>query len=315
MINKILITGGAGSFGQAFTQVALTEHNPEEIRIYSRGEILQIEMEAKIKDSRLRFIIGDVRDKDRLKMAMRGVNLVVHAAALKMIPPGESNPIEFVKTNIGGATNIIDVAIENKVEKVFGISTDKACHPVNLYGATKMVMEKLFIQANEYSGTKFSCSRYGNVIDARGEVLQAFLSQRGRKKVTMTDERMIRYWLKVEQGVRFVIGWINKMRGGEIFVPKVPSMRLVDVAKVIVPTVEEWDIIGIRPGEKLSETMISVDEARRTREFDDHFVIQPELSFWKEDIGGKSLPDGFRYSSDNNSWWLTKRELEKMIGL
>ena len=314
----ILVTGGTGSFGKKFTEVILREYNPKAIRIFSRGEFLQLQMQQQFNDDpRLRFFIGDVRDKDRLYRAMNGVDIVVHAAALKQVPACEYNPIEAVMTNINGAVNVIDVAIDNEVEKVVAISTDKAVYPVNLYGATKLVAEKLFIQGNAYAGkhrTRFGVIRYGNVVGSRGSVIPLFLEQKRTGKITVTDERMTRFWITLEQGVRFVISCIERMQGGEIFVPKIPSMRIVDLAEVIVPGVER-EIIGIRPGEKLHECLITEEEARHAREFDTYFIIEPEYPFWSKDNldGGSPLPDDFRYTSDTNTWLLKKDELRKMI--
>jgi len=319
LVNKvILVTGGTGSFGQKFTEIVLQEHNPKVIRILSRGELLQQEMCQKFNDDeKLRFFIGDVRDRERVYRAMNGVDIVVHAAALKQVPTSEYNPIEAVKTNIDGAVNIIDAAIDNGVEKSIAISTDKAVHPVNLYGATKLVMERLFIQANVYSGwrkTHFSCARYGNVVGSRGSVIPLFREQSQGGKITITDERMTRFWITLEQGVRFVIDCIVRMQGGEVFVPKIPSMKITDVADAVAPEAER-EVIGVRPGEKINEILLTEEEARLATEFDDYFVIEPEYPFRKRDIprGGKPLPQGFRYTSDNNSWWLAKEELERML--
>lgn len=275
-------------------------------------------MQEEFKDNRLRFFIGDVRDRERLYRAMNDVDIVVHAAALKQVPACEYNPIEAVKTNIGGSINIIDAAIDNNVEKVIAISTDKAVHPVNLYGATKMVAEKLFIQANSYSGknnTKFSCVRYGNVIGSRGSVIPLFKEQSKNGKITITDNRMTRFWITLEQGVRFVINSIKLMNSGEIFVPKIPSMNITDLAHAIAPDSKQ-EIIGIRPGEKLHEELITEDEARHAREFYDYFIIYPEYHFWKEDFisKGKSCPERFKYTSNENNEWLTKEELKKIVG-
>lgn len=314
----VLITGGTGSFGKKFTEIVLREHNPKAVRIFSRGEFLQLQMRQQFNDDpRLRFFIGDVRDRDRLYRAMDGVDIVVHAAALKQVPACEYNPIEAVKTNIDGAINVINAAIDNEVEKVIAISTDKAVYPVNLYGATKLVAEKLFVQGNAYTGkhrTRFSVVRYGNVVGSRGSVIPLFLEQRRTGKITITDERMTRFWITLEQGVRFVISCIERMKGGEIFVPKIPSMRIVDLADVIAPGAER-KIIGIRPGEKIHECLITEEEARHTREFDTYFVIEPEFPFWSKDNldGGKPLPEGFKYTSNTNTWWLTKEELKQMI--
>lgn len=315
----ILITGGTGSFGKMFTSLLLKEWNPDSVRIYSRGELLQWEMQQKNQDERLRFLIGDVRDKDRLYRAMNDVDIVVHAAALKQVPTAEYNPIEAVKTNIDGAANVINASIDNGVERVMALSTDKAVHPVNLYGATKMVAEKLFVQGNAYAGgrkTRFACTRYGNVVGSRGSIVPLFLEQRKQGRVTITDERMTRFWLTLEQGARFVARCIETMKGGEIFVPKIPSMRITDLARVIAPDCEV-EIIGIRPGEKLHEVLLTEDEARHSKDMGDYFVIEPELRFWQKNDGheGKPLPEGFRYSSENNTAWLDADELISMIGL
>ena len=313
----ILITGGTGSFGQKFTEVLLREHKPEAIRIFSRGELLQYEMQQRFENqSKIRFFIGDIRDRERLYRAMSGVDLVVHAAALKQVPACEYNPIEAVRTNVDGAINVIDAAIDNRVEKAIAISTDKAVHPVNLYGATKMAMEKLFIQANVYRKelrTCFSCVRYGNVVGSRGSVVPLFLKQRDTGKLTITDERMTRFWITLEEGVRFVIDSIGRMHGGEIFVPKIPSMKVTDLAAAIAPGAEQ-ESIGIRPGEKIDEVLLTEEEAWHAREYENYFLIEPEHSFWKIDRadGGKPLPSVFRYTSDTNSQWLTVDELKKM---
>jgi len=313
----ILITGGCGSFGQKFTEIVLKEHNPKVVRIYDNRELAAVEMERKFNDSRLRFFIGDVRDEKRLYRAMIGVDVVVHAAALKHIPICEYNPIEAIKTNIGGALNVIDAAIDNSVERVIAISTDKAVQPVNLYGATKMVAEKLFIQANSYTGgrkTIFSCSRYGNVIASSGSVIPLFLEQRKTGEITVTDEKMTRFLITLEEGIRFVIRCLEIMKGGEIFIPKIPSMKIMDLAELIAPQTKK-KIIGIRPGEKLHEVLLTLEEAKHTKEFDTHFVIEPEFPFWHKDNfkEGKLLPEGFRYSSENNDKWLGGEDLRKII--
>jgi len=314
----ILLTGGTGSFGQKFTEIVLREHSPKAIRIFSRGELLQHEMRLKFNDDpRLRFFIGDVRDKERLYRAMNGVDIVVHAAALKQVPTAEYNPIEAVRTNIDGAVKLIDAAIDNRVARIMAISTDKAVHPVNLYGATKLVMERLLIQANVYTGGregKFSCVRYGNVVGSRGSVVPLFLEQRKNGVVTITDDKMTRFWITLEQGVRFVINCIERMQGGEVFIPKIPSMKITELADAIAPRAKR-EITGIRPGEKVNEILLTEEEARHAREFDDYFVIEPEHPFWrKENVeGGRPLPEGFRYTSDNNDRWLSQNELRGMI--
>lgn len=315
---NILITGATGSFGNKFIEIALKELNPKVIRIYSRDELKQLNMQHKFSnDERLRFFIGDVRDKDRLHRAMMDVDIVIHTAALKQVPACEYNPIEAIRTNIEGAINIIDSAIENDVKKVLALSTDKAVHPVNLYGATKLVAEKLIIQGNTYTGrkkTKFSCVRYGNVLASRGSIIPIFLEQKKLGKITITDKRMTRFWITLEQGVRFVINCIEKMHGGEVFVPKIPSMRILDLADVVAPKCER-EIIGIRPGEKIAEVLITEQEARHTKEFKNYFVIEPNFTFWdrKNYKNGKPIKDDFKYTSDKNNWWLTKEELKRMI--
>jgi UDP-N-acetylglucosamine 4,6-dehydratase/5-epimerase len=316
----ILLTGGTGSFGQKFVEIMLKEYNPKTIRIFSRDELKQWEMAQKFNyDERLRFFIGDVRDKERLERAMDGVDIVIHAAALKQVPLCEYNPFEAVKTNILGTQNVIEAAINCNVEKVVGISTDKAVNPVNLYGATKLCMEKLLVAANSYVGpkrrTKMSCVRYGNVVGSRGSVIPLFKNQRKTGKITITDPRMTRFWITLEQGVRFVIKCVEIMQGGEIFIPKIPSMKIMDLAKAVAPDCE-IEFIGIRPGEKIHECLLTEDEARHSLEFEDFFVIEPEHPWWgaKKWVGGKRLPDGFRYTSDTNNHWLSIEELKKMVG-
>ena len=322
LTNKtILLTGGTGSFGKKFTQIILQEHNPKVIRIYSRDELKQQQMRVQFQefynDEKLRFFIGDVRDKNRLYRAMNGVDIVVHAAALKQVPACEYNPIEAVKTNIGGAANIIDAAIDNNVEKVMALSTDKAVHPVNLYGATKLVAEKLFVQGNAYAGErriKFSCVRYGNVIGSRGSVIPVFQEQRKNGIITITDKKMTRFWITQEQAVHFIIECIERMKGAEIFVPKIPSMKIIDLAKAVAPQ-SKIKVTGIRPGEKINEILLTEEEARYTKEFKNYFVIKAEYASWRKNHfeGDKSLPQGFAYSSSDNDQWLTKQELMKML--
>ena len=311
----ILLTGGTGSFGNKFTEIVLKKYNPKVIRIFSRGEKKQLDMMNRFNDDRLRFFIGDVRDRDRLHRAMYDVDIVIHAAALKQVPACEYNPIEAIRTNIDGGANVIDAAIDNSVDRVMAISSDKAVHPVNLYGATKMTAEKLFIQGNSYSGkakTKFSCVRYGNVIGSRGSVIPLFLKQKKEGVLTITDERMTRFWITLEQGVNFVIKSTEKMKGGEIFIPKIPSMKIVDLAETIEPNAKR-KIIGIRPGEKIHETLLTHDEARHSKEFKDSFIIEPEHSFRQYLIEGKPVKEGFVYSSDNNKDWIKNNELKRLI--
>lgn len=321
MLNNkiILITGGTGSFGQKFTEVLLKEYNPELIRIFSRDEFKQYEMERKFKsDKRVRFLVGDIRDKDRLARAMDGVDIVVHAAALKHVPSCEYNPFEAVQTNILGAQNVINTAIDCNVERVIALSTDKAVNPINLYGASKMCMEKIFTSANTYIGpvrrTKISCVRYGNVLGSRGSVVPLFDKQKGEGEITITDKRMTRFWITLEQGVNFVIRAIEIMDKGFIFVPKMPSMKIVDLAQTIVPGCK-MKIVGIRPGEKIHECLLTEDEARHSLEYKNFFIIEPEWKFWnfKPIKGGKKLLEDFRYSSDKNDWWLSPQELKKMV--
>lgn len=311
----ILLTGGTGSFGNKFTEILLNDYNPRVIRIFSRGEKKQLDMMNKFNDDRLRFFIGDVRDRDRLHRAMNDVDIVVHAAALKQVPACEYNPIEAIRTNIDGGANVIDAAIDNGADRVMAISSDKAVHPVNLYGATKMTAEKLFIQGNSYSGkakTKFSCVRYGNVIGSRGSVIPLFLKQKKEGVLTITDKRMTRFWITLDGGANFVIKCTEKMKGGEIFVPKIPSMKITDLANAISPDSEK-KIIGIRPGEKIHETLLTYDEARHSREYKDFFIIEPEHSFHHDSKDGEPLKEGFIYSSDNNKDWITKEKLTKLI--
>ena len=310
----ILVTGGTGSFGQKFVEEALSQ-DPLAIRVFSRGEMLQEEMQKKFKDERLRFLIGDVRDEERLELAMEGVHIVVHAAALKIVPTAEYNPQECVKTNIIGSMNVAYAAIKSGVQQVIGISSDKACHPVNLYGATKSVMERVMIQSNVYSRfrTRISCTRYGNVVGSRGSVVPLFKQQRETGEVTITHPEMTRYWITLDQGVKFVTHCIEAMRGGEIFVPKLPSMKVTDLANAICPNCVQ-KIIGIRPGEKIHETLVTEDEARHTREFEDYYTIHPEIPIWAnmfKDMTGK--PVHAAYTSGTNSTWLSIEDLRKIV--
>lgn len=316
----VLVTGGTGSFGRKFTEIMLKKYCPKKLIIFSRDELKQHEMRQMFPDTDdtpMRYFIGDVRDRRRLQRAMHGVDIVVHAAALKQVPACEYNPLEAVKTNINGAANIIDAAIDAGVKKVLALSTDKAANPINLYGATKLVAEKLFVQGNAYAGSegaKFSCVRYGNVVASRGSVIPLFKQQRETGKITLTDVRMTRFWLTLEQGVEFVIRCIELMRGGEVFIPKIPSMRVVDLANVIALDCER-EIIGIRPGEKLHEMLISRDESRHTLEFEDMYLIQPLHPWWGEAHyeGSRLMADGSKFSSDTNSWWLTPEELKQIV--
>ena len=322
----VLVTGGTGSFGRKFIEVLLARHSPRKIIVFSRDELKQVEMQQDRRYSDqgvLRFFLGDVRDKERLARAFDGVDVVVHAAALKQVPAAEYNPFEVIKTNVLGAQNIIECAIDKDVKKVVALSTDKAANPINLYGATKLCSDKLFVAGNAYvgrHGTVFSVVRYGNVVGSRGSVIPIFISQRQNGKLTITDERMTRFWLTLEQGVRFVIHCAEQMVGGEVFVPKIPSTRIVDLAQAIAPH-SQIEIVGIRPGEKLHEVLIHEDEARTAVELDDMFVVLPTAS----EIGfaqacreawlgrGRSLPDGFRYGSETNPHWLSLDEIRSLI--
>jgi len=312
--SSLLITGGTGSFGKKFIEIILREYNPKRVVIFSRDELKQHQMRISGFDhDSLRYFIGDVRDVDRLRRAMNGIDIVVHAAALKQVPACEYNPIEAIMTNIVGARNVIDAALDTGVKKVFALSTDKAVNPINLYGATKLCAEKLFVQANSYSGMqscRFSCARYGNVVGSRGSVIPLFLEQRQTGRVTVTDPRMTRFWLTLEQGVRFVIRCIEHMHGGEVFIPKIPSMNIMDLVQAIAPDCKV-DYIGIRPGEKLHEVLLSEDESRHALELDDMYVIRPLYNWWetKNWSEGKPVPEGFRYTSDTNTHWLSVDEL------
>ena len=315
----VLVTGGTGSFGKKLIKILVEEYHPAKIIVFSRDELKQHEMRTSgYNHPSIRYFIGDVRDRERLSRAFYGVNIVVHAAALKQVPACEYNPMEAIKTNILGSSNVADAAIENGVEKGLALSTDKAVNPINLYGATKLAAEKLLIQSNAYAGgrnTRIACTRYGNVVGSRGSVVPLFIQQRPSGRLTITDERMTRFWISLEQGVRFVIRCIEQMQGGEVFVPKIPSMNMMDLARAVAPEAEV-DIIGIRPGEKLHETLISEDEARTTVELPDMYVVQPASAMWfghAWEEQGKPLPDGFRYSSNNNTDWLDLSRITEMI--
>lgn len=316
--SSILITGGTGSFGKAFLSEVLENHKPARIAIFSRDELKQYEMRQKYGDDpRVRFFIGDIRDRDRLEMAMHGVDYVVHAAALKQVDTAEYNPMEYVKTNILGSENVMLASINAGVKKVIALSTDKASSPVNLYGATKLTADKLFISGNHYSyarGTKFAVVRYGNVMGSRGSVIPFFreLAERG-DPLPITDFRMTRFWITLPQAVDFVISSFEQMDGGELYVPRIPSMRVVDLAKAIDPTAKLIET-GIRPGEKLHEEMISLEDARRTIQLDDRYVVAPTLAEWTFRFPqGRSCPDGFAYTSDDNEVWLTANDIGRMI--
>jgi UDP-N-acetylglucosamine 4,6-dehydratase len=317
----ILVTGGTGSFGKRFILEVLTRHLPKKVIIFSRDELKQYEMQNDERFSNLdiiRYFIGDVRDKERLARAFDGVDYVIHAAALKQVPAAEYNPFEAIKTNVLGAQNIIEAAIDKGVKKVVALSTDKAANPINLYGATKLCSDKLFIAGNAYSGmhdTRFSVVRYGNVVGSRGSVIPLYLKLRHTGELPVTDERMTRFWITLQRGVEFVMDCLEQARGGELFIPKIPSMKMVELAQAISPGCR-LKIIGIRPGEKLHEVMVPEDDARNTIELEDRFVIMPlfdwsQSEYWLKK--GKKCPEGFRYGSDTNKWWVTNDELVKMI--
>lgn len=322
---NILITGGTGSFGKKYTKTLLQNYKPNRIIIYSRDELKQYEMSQIFKDNCMRYFIGDVRDYKRLDKAMVGVDFVIHAAALKHVPIAEYNPMECIKTNINGAQNVIDSALKNGVQKVIALSTDKAASPINLYGATKLASDKLFVAANNIrgkGGTIYSVVRYGNVVGSRGSVVPFFkkLISEGAKELPITDEKMTRFWITLQDGVNFVLKNFSRMHGGEIFIPKIPSMKLTDLALALAPNLPH-KIIGIRPGEKIHETMITRDDSHISLEFDDHYVIEPTIQFTKKmdfsinALGerGKRVERGFKYSSDSNSSWLNQKELLDMV--
>ncbi len=318
---KILITGGTGSFGRKFAEIILKRYKPKKVIIFSRDELKQFEMsrEFSSNDYPISYFIGDVRDKDRLYRAFDGVDFVIHAAALKQVPASERNPFEAVKTNVLGAANIIDAAIDNGVKKVIGISTDKAVNPVNLYGATKLCSDKLFTAGNSYSGengTKFSVVRYGNVVGSRGSVIPSFLKMRENGIITITDPRMTRFWIQLEQCMKFVLQCLEIMNGGEVFVPKIASMNMMDLAKAIAPNCEH-KIIGIRPGEKIHEVLITESDSRHTLEYSDFFIVEPEFNWWSNEKhinnGGTPVAEDFVYASNLNDKWLQIEELRKIV--
>jgi UDP-N-acetylglucosamine 4,6-dehydratase len=322
---NILITGGTGSFGKKYVKTLLKNYTPNKIIIYSRDELKQFEMQQDFNQTCMRYFIGDVRDKERLTQAMNGVDFVIHAAALKQVPAAEYNPMECIKTNINGAENVISAALANNVEKVIALSTDKAANPVNLYGATKLVSDKLFVAANNISGghnTTFSVVRYGNVIGSRGSVVPFFqkLINDGATEIPVTHKEMTRFWITLQDGVNFVLKNFDRMLGGEIFVPKIPSMRIVDLAKAMAPNLA-ISIIGIRPGEKLHEIMCPSDDSYHTYEYDDHFVIAPSIKFSSRSNDftinnlqeiGKIVAQGYEYNSQNNNHFLNQDELLKL---
>ncbi|HEX7900453.1 MAG TPA: UDP-N-acetylglucosamine 4,6-dehydratase (inverting) [Planctomycetota bacterium] len=315
---SVLITGGTGSFGQKFVATMLQRHKPRRLIVFSRDELKQSEMAQQFTDPCVRFFLGDIRDLRRLERAFDGVDVVVHAAALKQVPSGEYNPTEVIATNVMGSQNVIEAAIDRNVERVIALSTDKAASPINLYGATKLCADKLFVAGNSYAGrhqTRFAVVRYGNVINSRGSVIPLFKKLKAEGRIPITDPRMTRFWITLEQGVDFVIRCLDLQHGGEIFVPKLASMKLMDLAEVVAPGCKH-DIVGIRSGEKLHEVLVPEDDARRTIEFDDYYVIQPDFPWWGEEkvAGGKPVPDRFCYSSDTNPRMIGAGELRTMLG-
>jgi UDP-N-acetylglucosamine 4,6-dehydratase/5-epimerase len=318
---SILVTGATGSFGQRFVETVLAHHNPRRLVVFSRDELKQFDMQKKLPASNvLRYFLGDVRDRERLYRAVDGVDIVIHAAAMKQVPAAEFNPMEAIKTNIIGANNLIEACIDRNVERVIALSTDKAANPANLYGATKLCSDKLFVAANSLSGrhkTRFSVVRYGNVIGSRGSVIPCFMELRKMGVLPITDERMTRFWITLKQGIQFVIENLDRMKGGEIFIPKIPSMTMLEVAKAIAPECD-IKIIGVRPGEKLHEIMITHDDAMNTVEYNDYYVIQPAAPWWRQesfvkDTDAIAVPEQFQYSSDNNSQWMLADELQSLL--
>ncbi|MEY8767046.1 MULTISPECIES: UDP-N-acetylglucosamine 4,6-dehydratase (inverting) [Francisella] len=322
---SILITGGTGSFGKKYTEILLSEYKPKKIIIFSRDELKQFEMSQEFNDPCMRYFIGDVRDGERLKEAMHGVDYVIHAAAQKQVPAAEYNPMECIKTNVHGAENVIKAALSNNVEKVIALSTDKAANPINLYGATKLASDKLFVAANNMVGsrkTRFAVVRYGNVLGSRGSVIPFFqkLIDEGATELPITHEKMTRFLITLEEGVRFVLKNFERMQGGEIFVPKIPSMYMTELAKAMAPDLPH-KIVGIRPGEKLHEIMCPSDDSHLTLEFDDHYVLCPTIQFahkadfTKNKLGevGSPVELGFEYNSGNNTEWLTHESFLEMM--
>jgi UDP-N-acetylglucosamine 4,6-dehydratase len=316
---SVLVTGGTGSFGRKFVEVMLGDYRPRRLIVFSRDELKQADMRQVYDDaegSPMRYFIGDVRDLSRLQRAMRDVQVVVHAAALKRVEACEYNPVEAVLTNVMGTRNVIEAALDCEVEQVMLVSTDKAVNPANLYGATKLVAEKLFVHANAYRGdrsTRFSCVRYGNVLGSRGSVLPIFLAERPRGRLSVTDPRMTRFWVTLDEVVRFVARRIEEMEGGEVFIPKLPSMNIVDLARAVAPECA-IEVIGIRPGEKLNEVLLSGEEARHAVELDDMYVVQPTYSWWKNGCwsGGRAVAEGFCYASHENDHWMSVEELRRV---
>jgi len=317
---SILVTGATGSFGKRFVKTVLEQHNPRRLVVFSRDELKQFEMQEHLESPKLDYVLGDVRDQERLYRAIDGIEVVIHAAAMKQVPASEFNPMEAIKTNVIGAENVINVCIDQKVERVIALSTDKSVNPVNLYGATKLCADKLFVAANGLSGkhrTRFSLVRYGNVIGSRGSVIPFFMQRRPTGVLPITDVRMTRFWITRGQGVQFVLDCLERMQGGEVFVPKIPSMKVTDVARVVAPECRT-EIIGIRPGEKLHEVLVTQDDARHTAEFDRYYTIQPAAHWWDKkrylrESGGRAVAENFQYSSDTNPDWMTPEQLVEVL--
>jgi len=317
---SILVTGATGSFGKRFVKTVLEQHNPRRLVVFSRDELKQFEMQEHLESPKLDYVLGDVRDQERLYRAIDGIEVVIHAAAMKQVPASEFNPMEAIKTNVIGAENVINVCIDQKVERVIALSTDKSVNPVNLYGATKLCADKLFVAANGLSGkhrTRFSLVRYGNVIGSRGSVIPFFMQRRPTGVLPITDVRMTRFWITRGQGVQFVLDCLERMQGGEVFVPKIPSMKVTDVAGVVAPECRT-EIIGIRPGEKLHEVLVTQDDARHTAEFDRYYTIQPAAHWWDKkrylrESGGRAVAENFQYSSDTNPDWMTPEQFVEVL--
>ena len=314
---SVLVTGGTGSFGSRFVERMVSTYHPRRLVVFSRDELKQSQLAARVQDPSLRFFIGDVRDRDRLQRALHGIDVVIHAAALKQVPACEYNPFEAVKTNVLGANNVIEAAIDQGVERVIALSTDTAVNPVNVYGATKLCAEKMFVQGNSYAGglkTRMAVVRYGNVVNSRGSVVPLFIDQRGGGELTITDERMTRFWLTLDEGVDFVVRAVERMQGGEIFVPKIPSMRVIDLARALAPDAS-LRVVGVRAGEKLHEVLLSVDEARHSVDVDGMYVVEPVYAGWSytTPAGAKALPPDFAFTSDTNTAWCSGEELKRMV--
>jgi len=317
---SVLVTGATGSFGKRFIKAVLEAHSPRRLVVFSRDELKQFEMQEPLQSPKLHYVLGDVRDQERLYRAIDGIEVVIHAAAMKQVPASEFNPMEAIKTNVIGAENVINACIDQEVERVIALSTDKSVNPVNLYGATKLCADKLFTAANGLSGrhrTRFSLVRYGNVIGSRGSVIPYFIQRRPTGVLPITDVRMTRFWITRGQGVQFVLDCLERMQGGEVFVPKIPSMKVTDVARVVAPECRT-EIIGIRPGEKLHEVLVTQDDARYTAEFDRYYTIQPAAHWWDRErylreSGGRAVAENFQYSSDTNPDWMMPEQLVEIL--